>query len=201
MYNHKWWRIVEGDRAKNKNSSDELAVRLMAIVQLDDVKKILRLDSPQSLTHAQCVHEWAIHFFTFSFERVREREDGEWINTSGWTEAREGGKDLPAKYCGTYLEVCRCRATLTTPLIGWYPLGPPGSAPRIPGEQRARILFEVALPSPISRVEERIQLALKTNTSNWPRIRDIHFVISTIVCDSCNIAFSLHSKLKGHRNY
>lgn len=154
----------------------------MAIVQLDDVEKILRLDSPQPLTHAQRIHEQTIRFFTFPAERVREREreGGEWINTSGWNGGtREGGEDLPARYCGTYLEVCRCRATLTAPLIGWCPLGPPGSAPRIPGEQRARILFEVALPSLISRVAPeggRIQLALKTNTSNWPRIRDTHFV-------------------------
>lgn len=78
MYNHKWWRIAEGGRAGSKSSgSSELAVRLMAIVQLDDVKKRLRLDPPRSFTHAQRVHERASHFFTFSLEQMREREGGE----------------------------------------------------------------------------------------------------------------------------
>lgn len=75
MYNHKWWRIAEGGRAGSKSS--ELAVRLMAIVQLDDVKKRLRLDPPRSFAHAQRVHERAIHFFTFPLEQMREREGGE----------------------------------------------------------------------------------------------------------------------------
>jgi len=36
---YKWWRIVEGGRAGSKNGGSELAVRLMAMVQLDNVKK------------------------------------------------------------------------------------------------------------------------------------------------------------------
>lgn len=62
----------------------------MAIVQLDDVEKILRLDSPQPLTHAQCIHEQTIRFFTFPAERVRERERaGNELTRADETEARE----------------------------------------------------------------------------------------------------------------
>lgn len=137
-----------------------------------------------SAAHTRAMYTWTndplLYLSCWTSEREREGGGaGNELTRADETEAREGGEDLPARYCGTYLEVCRCRATLTAPLIGWCPLGPPESAPRIPGEQRARILFEVALPSLISRVAPeggRIQLALKTNTSNWPRIRDTHFV-------------------------
>lgn len=140
--------------------------------------------------------KFSASFLPFLLNEVREREGRggreEWINTSGWTEEREGGEDLPAEILWDLFGGVQVWGNIDRPIvIEWCPLGPPGSAPRIPGERRARIHFEVALPSPILEgcARGRIQLALKTtNTSDWPRLKGYTFRRLTL---SLDFSFSL----------
>ena len=152
-----WNEVGKTNKKEVQEGGDNRATRRVTIVQVDNARDILH-ESWRAILASE-----------------RKRGCGAVKYTNGWTEARRW-RGLTSQISWDLLEVCRCWATLFAPLIGWHPLGPPGSAPRLPKEKRARILFRVALPSPISwGCATGFQLALKTNMSDWPRIRDTQF--------------------------
>lgn len=163
-------------------------------------EKTLRLDFPQLLTHAQRVHERAIHFFTFFLlnKWERERVGNELIRADEWRHEKVARTYQP-NIVGL---IWRCAG------VGqhWPPHWSGDALSDHPDQHRG--YRGSRGPASFSRSRFRhLSRGLRGGSSwHWKPTRPIGpgsgmYISSLALYDSYNNAFSLHSELKGHRNY